>query len=84
VDKIFWGQRTTTWSEVVDNTLKTFFSNPEKHPVVLAGQVASHHRCGLLEAERVLDRMCDEGLIREVTGPEAAKFGVTFGYVLGK
>lgn len=80
MDKIFWGQRETKWSDVRDDALQTFFNKPTKRPV-LAGQIAQHFRCGLLEAEKILDRMCDEGLIREINGHEAAEFGTFFGYV---
>jgi hypothetical protein len=74
---VFWGQRKTTWTDVREETLRVFFNEPH---VVLIGRVANHHRCGLSEAEGILERLRGEGLIRQATKEEVAECGFAFGY----
>lgn len=81
MDKVFWGERTTPWSEVREDALRTFFSDTERIPFVLIGQVAAHFKCGLQEAEMILNRLKEEGLVCETSGEEAQRrLGVAFAY----
>lgn len=83
-EKVFAGQRTTTYGEAKQETLRTFFHKHSLHRVVMAGPVATHLRCGLLEAEGLLERMVSDGTLRYADAQEMFHAGVTFGYVLAE
>lgn len=51
---------------------------------VLIGRVSGVLRCSLAEAERLLEELSHEKVIRVMTPREAAEFGIQFGYVLNK
>jgi len=61
--------------------LGALFKDSELRPIVLIGAVAHHLKCGLVEAEKILERLQKEGAVREATAEEKAKVGATFGYV---
>ncbi len=77
-DKVFWGQRTTKYEEVKAEVLTQF---SESRTVLKIGDIATHLRCGLLEAERILERMSADGILRYLTDSEKYQSGVTFGYM---
>lgn len=79
-ERVFAGQRTTTYTQAKEEVLKVFFHKHALYPVVIAGRVAAHLKCGLLEAENLLERMVDDGSI-QYAPPELLKFaGLSFGY----
>jgi hypothetical protein len=80
-DKAFAGQRTVTCKEAASKLLEELFHKHALHKVVLIGSVASHLRCGLLEAEGLLELMVKEGLIRYANEAEKKETGIGFGYV---
>jgi len=80
-DKAFSGQRTDTCEAVASKLLWDLFHKHALHRVVLAGPVAHHLRCGLLEAESLLELMVQHKLIRYANAEEMKEAGVTFGYV---
>jgi hypothetical protein len=82
--KVFWGQRQTTYMEAKTDILQVCFGFQSIYPVIIAGQVASHLKCGLIEAEGILERMVTEGDIRYASKEETARAHVTFGYVAKK
>jgi hypothetical protein len=77
--KAFWGQRQTTYLEVKTEVLREH--SRTIYPVVLVGRVAQHLRCGLIEAESLLERMVEDGALRYASKEEAFQAGVGFGYV---
>jgi hypothetical protein len=81
-EKAFWGQRTTTYAEAKAETLGVCFSTHNIYPVVVAGRVAQHLHCGLLEAETLLERMVEDGSLRYASSSEARRAGLSFGYVV--
>jgi len=82
MDRVFLGERKIEWKDVRKDTIQTFFSNPDLDTPILVGQIAVYHKCGLSEAENILNLLKQEGLIQEVSGEESQrKFGVSFGYL---
>lgn len=75
----FRGDRKETWEAVRTETLRTFFPSTMERPVVV-GRIAGHFRCGDQEAEKLLDWMCKNGDIREISPEERMRFDVRFGY----
>jgi hypothetical protein len=80
--KVFWGQRQTTYSEAKTEVLRECHNRRAIYPVVVAGRVAQHLRCGLLEAEKLLECMVEDGSLRYASKDEMRQAGVGFGYVI--
>jgi hypothetical protein len=80
VKKVFWGERQTTYTEAKTEVLR--LCSDALYPVLLVGRAAQYLRCGLIEAENLLESMTQDGTLRYATKAEATQAGVGFGYVV--